>query len=132
MPTMKSAPEDLDARRPVWVALSSMFLDADVSLARESRAKALAALPYSLQELEQVLVEEVYPVCWSNLNAAAGERIGFNPDWLETMILHGDSPSAASKRLRELARIAVPDSTEWQATRAALASVRGSGTHKSS
>jgi len=126
---MKSPQDDLDARRPVWIALSSMFLDADVSLTRESRAKALAASPYSPQELEQILIEEVYPVCWFNLNAAEGERIGFDPDWLDTMILHGNSPSEASNRLRELARFAVPDSTEWQATKAALVSIRRSGTH---
>ena len=71
-----------------------MFLDADVSLSRETRAAVLAASPCTAQVLEQILIDEVYPVCWANLNAANGESVAFDPDWLEAMILQqGPSPA---------------------------------------
>jgi len=121
---MPAAP-DLEARRPVWAALSSMFLDADVSLTREARAAALAASPYTAQALEQILIDEVYPVCWANLNVAQGESVAFDPAWLEAMIVQrGPSPETFA-RLQDLARLAVPHSTEWLATKAALAVARG-------
>jgi hypothetical protein len=109
--------QDLEARRPVWAALAGMFLDADVSLTRASRASVLAASPYSSRELEQILIEEVYPVCWANLNAAAGESHGFEVDWLESMILQRGAAPETFARLQELARIAVPNSAEWCATK---------------
>jgi hypothetical protein len=33
----------LTARRPIWLALSTMFLNADVALTRDARVQALAA-----------------------------------------------------------------------------------------
>lgn len=116
---------DLEARRPVWAALSSMFLDADVSLTRAARAAVLAASPCTAQALEQILIDEVYPVCWANLNVAQGESVAFDPDWLESMILQRSTSSETCARLQDLARIAVPHSTEWLATLAAVAAARG-------
>jgi hypothetical protein len=118
-------PDDLAARRPVWSALSSMFLDADVTLTRNWRANLLAASPYSLAELQVILIEEVYPVCWSNLNAVAGVSTAFDAAWLETTILQRGSASVTFARLQDLARLAIPDSTEWLATQAAVTSLRG-------
>jgi hypothetical protein len=57
---MKNAEEDLDARRPVWEAFSTLFLDTDTSLHREYRSRLLARSPYSLPELEQILRDEVF------------------------------------------------------------------------
>lgn len=105
-----------------------MFLDTDVSLTRAGRAQALAASAYSFEQLEQILIDEVYPVCWSNLNAADGEALGFDAAWLESMILQRDPSSESYSRLQGLARIAIPHSTEWLATKAAAAVVRGAGT----
>jgi hypothetical protein len=116
--------QELINRRPVWLALSTMFLDADVALTRKARAAALAASRYSASELEQILIEEVYPVCWANLNAVNGERAGFDPAWLENAILGRESSAQTLARLQELARQAIPDSTEWLATQAAVAAVR--------
>ena len=39
---------ELSARRPVWEALSTLFLDTDVSVMRAYRVEILAASPYSL------------------------------------------------------------------------------------
>jgi hypothetical protein len=116
--------QELINRRPVWLALSTMFLDADVALTRTARAAALAASRYPASELEHILIDEVYPVCWANLNAVNGERAGFDPAWLEAAILGRESSPQSLARLQELARLAIPDSTEWLATQAAVAAVR--------
>lgn len=121
---MSPTPHDLTTRRPVWLALSTMFLDADVVLTRAVRASVLAESPFSLDELEAILIDEVYPVCWANLNAPNGEREGFDPAWLQSMILGRGSSPVTVARLQELARLAIPDSTEWLATKAAVAGAR--------
>ena len=54
---------DLECRRTVWEALSTLFLDTDTTLLRDYRAKVLASSPFSLEELETVLIQDVYPVC---------------------------------------------------------------------
>ena len=51
---LKSISEDAASRRPVWLALSDMFLDTDTSLSRDWRVKELARSPYSLAELEEI------------------------------------------------------------------------------
>lgn len=121
---MLSAAQDLAARRPVWDALASMFLDSDASSSRAWRSQVLAASPYSVLDLEEILITEVYPICWSKLNAAAGERLVFAPGALEAMILRREASPEIVARLVELARLAVPRSREWQATKAAIASLR--------
>lgn len=119
------APEDLADRRPVWAALSSMFLDADVTLTRTWRVEVLARSPYPTQMLEQILTEEVYPVCWGNLNSGRPVVSSFDAAWLEATILQQGASPQMYAHLLSLARMAVPHSTEWQATRDAVAALRG-------
>ena len=66
------------ARRDVWTALSSLFLNTDPSHTPTSRTALLAASPYSLVELEQILIYEVYPVCTYNMLSVAGAWAGFS------------------------------------------------------
>jgi hypothetical protein len=121
---MPNAP-DLATRRPVWLALSTMFLDADVAITRAARSQVLADSPLSLDELEAILIDEVYPVCWANLNAPNGECVGFDPLWLQAMILGRGASPVTMARLQQLARLAIPESTEWLATRLAVTTLRG-------
>lgn len=122
---MLSAAQDLAARRPVWDALASMFIDSEASSSRAWRSQALAVSPYSALDLEEILITEVYPICWSKLNAAAAdERLAFAPGALAAMILRREASPEIVARLVELARQAVPRSREWQATKAAIASLR--------
>ena len=121
---MLSAAQDLAARRPVWDALASMFIDRDASSSRAWRSQLLAASPYAALDLEEILITEVYPICWSKLKAAADERLTFAPGMLEAMILKRESSPQIVARLVELGRLAVPRSREWQATKAAIASLR--------
>jgi hypothetical protein len=121
---MKLTDTELAQRLPVWVALAGMFLNADVALTRGARVQALAASPYPAEVLAQILMDEVYPVCWASLNAAQGEALNFPPDRLAVAILGMDPASPTVMRLRELARLAVPHSSEWQSTLADVAVLR--------
>jgi hypothetical protein len=84
---LKPAADDLENRRPVWDALSTLFLDTDTSLSHSWRVKVLSESVYSLEEIERILFDEVYPVCAPNLRSVAGEWAGFDSEWLETKIL---------------------------------------------
>ena len=74
--------EDLDARIPVWAALSELYLDTDVRLFHDSIARALASSPYALDVLERILRDEVHPALYTNLLQVAGEWAGFDDAWL--------------------------------------------------
>jgi hypothetical protein len=124
---MKLGPEELLARRPVWEALSDLFLDTDVSLARKWRVEALAKSPYSVEQLQSILVEEVYPVCKYNLFSIAGEWAGFDPEWLERKILRRLASPLRFLHAINLGRFTVHLSSEWRATKAGIAAVRQGG-----
>lgn len=121
---MKSAPEDLENRRPVWEALSGLFLDTDTSIDRARRIDVLAASPYSIDELQEILVDEVYPVCRTNLFSIAGEWAGFDPDWLQTRILRRVGSRFHRWRQFSLGRLTVHLSLEWRFTKAGVAQQR--------
>lgn len=79
---------DIDNRRPVWKALSDLFLDTELEDSDLIRiARTLAESAYSLEEAETILYCEVYPVCIGNLLCVAGEWDGFDDDWLAKSIL---------------------------------------------
>lgn len=106
---------DLANRRPVWDALATMFLDTDVSTSREWRARVLAASPYSLPQLEQILIQEVYPVCQPNLRSVAGEWAGFDSEWLHDAIQA--RPKSGVRAWFNLGKLTMPRDDEWLATK---------------
>jgi len=120
---MKKAADDVTNRRTVWEPLSDMFLDTDVSLFRDSRINKLAASPYSISELESILIEEVYPVCVGNLLCIAGEWEGFDERWLEEKILR-HCQSRGMFRIFNFGRMTVPYSSEWRATKMGVVALR--------
>lgn len=71
-----------DARIPVWTALSDLYLDNDVSLSYDHIVRILAASPYSLDELHEMLMYDVHPALYPNLMSVAGEWAGFEEAWL--------------------------------------------------
>ena len=75
VPLLRPVLSDLDGRRPVWLALSDMFLDTDTALFREANTRQMAESPYSLDELDTILCEEVYPACLVQPHAGRG-RVG--------------------------------------------------------
>jgi hypothetical protein len=86
---MKPASEDVSDRRPVWEVLSFLFLDTELESNNfEEIVTALAQSPYSIKEIEDILFDEVYPICIWNLRSLAGVWAGFDIDWLESAILN--------------------------------------------
>jgi hypothetical protein len=82
------AASDLVNRRPVWLALSALYLDTEQTPAmRDGDARVLAQSPYTLDDLRTILAEEVHPACAANLASPAGEWAGFDEAWLEQRIL---------------------------------------------
>ncbi len=75
-------------RRPVWAALSCLYLDSDLTPDDlDHLVRVLAASPYSAVELEWILLTEVHPACVANLLAVAGVWAGFDADWLQDRII---------------------------------------------
>lgn len=68
-------------------------------------ARACAASPYSLEELQRILYDEVHPVVHLNLWAVAGVWTGFDEEWLVSSIL--------SRRRRPLLRLPWPEARRY-------------------
>ncbi|HXT11729.1 MAG TPA: hypothetical protein VN873_09215 [Candidatus Angelobacter sp.] len=84
---MKPSEAQIAERLPVWEALSEFFLDTELQPSDYERiARVLAASKYSKEEIEEILIGEVCPVCRSNALSLAGEWLGFNPSWLKEKI----------------------------------------------
>lgn len=124
MPPLQPATADLADRRPVWEALSELFLDTDPALSRSWRVAQLARSPYSLAQLEHILVDEVHPVCKYNLLSVAGVWSGFDAAWLEATILRRLRSRWRFAHALNLGRLSVPACGEWRATRHAVLALR--------
>lgn len=81
------SPDEIQARRPVWSALSDFYLDTDVEGWYPHAARVLADSDYTIDELRDILRHEVHPVLHPNLMTVAGEWAGFDEDWLAERIL---------------------------------------------
>ncbi len=71
-----------DARIPVWSALAELYLDTDVTQSYDHVVRTLAASPYPLETLHEILMYEVHPAVYPNLISVAGEWAGFDEVWL--------------------------------------------------
>lgn len=102
---MSATPEELARRRPIWVALSELFLDTELSEATcRAIARDVRASEYSPEEIQRILWDEVYPVLEANLREPAGVWDGFDTTWLERQIL-GSRGRPAPRRHRMTERI---------------------------
>ncbi|MES2676210.1 MAG: hypothetical protein V4660_18375 [Pseudomonadota bacterium] len=79
--------KSLEKRVVVWVALSELFLDTDVTLSYDYIARTCAESTYTLAELKEILESEVAPACTTNLLSVAGEWASFDEEWLTSSIL---------------------------------------------
>ncbi|WP_420594363.1 DUF7079 family protein [Deinococcus sp.] len=85
---MLLSPAELVRRRPVWAALSELFLDTELDEAdMHWLARTLRESGYPLAELEHILRTEVAPIVGGNLLSVVGVWSGFDLDWLERQIL---------------------------------------------
>lgn len=72
-----------DSRLPVWRALSELFLDTEIDEATCNYvARTVLESQLSIQEIEAVLWNEVFPVLHRNLLSPAGEWAGWSDEWL--------------------------------------------------
>jgi hypothetical protein len=80
--------EDLERRRPIWEALSDLFLDTEIDDKwLRHIAQRLADSDYTIDELKAIFFLEVFPNCYRNLLTPAGKWTGFDVDWLQEQIL---------------------------------------------
>jgi hypothetical protein len=81
------APEDIERRLPLWVALSDLFLDTEMGrLWYPSIVKAIRNGGFTVAEAKQILIEEVGPVFAPNLLSVAGEWAGFPDDFVRDRV----------------------------------------------
>lgn len=93
---MKNPASDLERRRPVWNAMSELYLDTKLELDDLKRiANVLRSSRYCEAELELIMFGEVFPVLIPNLWSMAGEWSGFD---LESF--HGAILDRQSRRLK--------------------------------
>lgn len=126
---MLAAASDLPNRRPVWQALSNIFLDTDVSADRAWRIEVLSNSPYSVEELQHILLDEVYPILKYNLISVAGVWDGFDQIWLEEQILGRQSSPLRFLHRLGVGRLIAPRLNEWRATKAGIEATRGNHQH---
>jgi len=86
--------ETLSIRKPLWVALSDLFLDTELQeYDLAFIAKKMHESGYSIDELYDILILEVFPVCIANLHSVAGEWAGFDEEWVAKTILSAKRPN---------------------------------------
>lgn len=86
--TMNPPASELQRRRPVWEAISAVFLDTEIDdRLREHIVATLLASGYSERELDHILWAELCPNLYTNLRSLAGEWAGFDMQELEHRIV---------------------------------------------
>jgi len=80
--------EDLENRRPIWIACSALFLDTELQEYNyKSIARTCAESPYSWDELDAIMLNELWPVFRWNLYSVAGEWSGWPSEFIESEVL---------------------------------------------
>lgn len=112
---------DDDARVPVWIALSGLYLDTEVEAFHDAIAATLAASPFPLDELQAMLIHDVHPVLFTNLMAPAGVWDGFDEAWLVERIR-----ARGGRRRRGLSAWCGSDiDVQWRAVAGKITALRG-------
>ncbi len=113
--------DEIEARAPVWAALSNLFVDTDVSLLRDHIATELAASPYSDAELLQILRQEAGPTFFANLLSVAGEWVGWDAAEASAKVCGYLNQPPALRWLQRILSKGVVErviATEWPSIRA--------------
>lgn len=120
---MKPAHLDLEYRRPAWSALSDILLEKDLSISRDWRITQLARTPYTLEELEKILVDEVHPACHPSLLSSNGQWPGYHLEWLEKRIVEYQQSNHPQHKLNP-SRLTLAHNKEWQLTKTGIEALR--------
>jgi len=74
---------EIDRRKPVWVALSDLWLDTEIDENWAKRiAEVVADSGYSEKEVDDIFNLELAPFLGPNHRVVAGEWTGFDPEWV--------------------------------------------------
>ncbi len=106
-------PSELEARPPVWIALSELYLDTDVTTSYAYIVHTLAASPYSTDTLHEILFDEVHPVLYHNLLSMVGVWAGFDEAWLVERVSRMAMRPRPRRRFRRWIRLDID--THWRA-----------------
>ncbi len=98
-------PEEIDRRRPVWLALSELWLDTEL---QEEDLKRIATIMrqsgYDQCKLRCIYLREVAPVIYHNLLSPVGEWNGFDESWLSDTIVQNMAKTGFIHRVFALIR----------------------------
>jgi len=91
---MDFALSTLNKRKPLWLALSDLFLDTELQECDlQYIANAMKESSYSLEEIEDILMSEVFTVCVVNLQSPVGEWNCIDEKWLYNAIVNTNPPN---------------------------------------
>ena len=118
---MKFSADELELRRPLWIALSDLYLDTEPDWERV--AALCATSPFEISALRRILFDEVHPVVHLNLWSTAGVWDGFDQDWLVESIL--------SRKRRPIFRLPWPEERRypWRELKPLILSARQKSGH---
>ena len=85
MSTVRFSASEIDVRRPLWIALSELYLDTAPDWDRV--AGQCARSPFGIPDLQRILFDDVHPVVHTNLWSVTGGWQGFDEDWLVDAIV---------------------------------------------
>ncbi|MFZ1389035.1 MAG: hypothetical protein WBP46_04450 [Thiolinea sp.] len=72
----------ITARKPVWIALSQLFIISEYQDSPETIARTLAASSYTIDEIDAILRYELTPALRANLSIFAWPGDAFDEAWL--------------------------------------------------
>jgi hypothetical protein len=85
---MMLSDDEIERRRPVWLAVSELWLDTELDENDLERIAAVMSLSgYSLDELRGIYLHEVAPVVYLNTLSMTGAWAGFDEGWLYNKIM---------------------------------------------
>ena len=79
---------EIARRKPVWLALSELWLDTELTAVDINHiATKMVESGYSLPELRVICDSEIAPIVYNNLRSPAGVGDGFDEYWLFEQII---------------------------------------------
>lgn len=80
---MKKISYNIDERKPIWLALSQLYLDTELQgFDFQNIANIINQSPYNLEQVKKIDHLEVFPILYANLIVTAGVWDEFDSDWL--------------------------------------------------
>lgn len=111
--------EELLRRRPVWEAMSDLFLDTETRWSVPSVARRCAESGYDDEALERIFWAEVFPEAIDHLLQVAGKTLALNEAALIKRANHGSIPWLARRAHGRMVQ------GRWLATRQVTGWLRG-------